>query len=90
MTVTEDSKGKYNLVDNLEPIPQETAKTTKNIGQNGGSDEIRDYTERLAKLYRHCYRQATHQMGEYLSESEDLRACRRHRYHPIYSDRQAF
>jgi hypothetical protein len=73
VSITEDSKGKFNLVDNIEPLPQETPTKTADIGQNR-SDEIRDYTERLAKLYSHCYRQASHQMGEYMSETEDLRA----------------
>ena len=74
VSITEDSKGKFNLVDNVEPYPQETPIKPDNISQNGRSDEIRLYTEKLAKLYSHCYRQASHQMGEYFSESEDLRA----------------
>jgi hypothetical protein len=72
VSITEDSKGKYNLVDNIEPYSQENPKNP-DIGQNGRSDEIKDYISRLGKLYAYCYKTAVNEMGPYMTESEDLR-----------------
>jgi hypothetical protein len=73
VSITEDSKGKFNLVDNIEPYPQETPKTP-DIGQNGRSDEIKDYIQRLGKLYAYCYKTATNEMGSLITDEDELRA----------------
>ena len=74
VTLSRDSAGKYNLVEGIEPLPPETPTNPADIGQNGRSDEIRLYTEKLAKLYAHCYRQASKEMGGFIADEEGLRA----------------
>lgn len=62
VTLSLDSKGKYSLIEHAgsgltatEPTIQPT--TSK-------ADEIRDYTQRLAKLYSHCFRTVNAEMKD--------------------------
>lgn len=73
ISITEDSKGKYSLIEGIEPYPTENPTKPDNIGQNR-SDEIKDYISRLGKLYSYCYKTSANEMGGYFSETEDLRA----------------
>lgn len=60
VTLAVDSKGKYSLIEHAGSKLDTAAATTP----NSRADEIRDYTQRLAKLYAHCYRTVNSELGD--------------------------
>ena len=52
VTLAVDSKGKYSLIEHA----GSKFSTTSDDKDGSKAPEIRDYTQRLAKLYSHCYR----------------------------------
>ena len=51
VTLAVDNKGKYSLIEHAG-----SRLTTTQATNNSKAEEIRDYTQRLAKLYSHCFR----------------------------------
>lgn len=60
VTLALDSKGKYSLIEHA-GSGIDTASTT--ITNNCKADEIRDYIQRLVKLYAHCYKTVNAEMS---------------------------
>lgn len=64
VTLAVDSKGKYSLIEHAGSRLDSTPSTEPVQPATSKADEIRDYTQRLAKLYSHCYRTVNAEMGE--------------------------
>jgi hypothetical protein len=61
VTLAVDSKGKYSLISHAGSNFNAITEPEKD---NSKAEEIRDYTQRLAKLYSHCFRTVNAEMGE--------------------------
>ena len=59
VTLAVDSKGKYSLIEHAG-----SKLTTTEPANNSKAEEIRDYTQRLAKLYSHCFRTVNAEMKD--------------------------
>lgn len=59
VTLAVDNKGKYSLIEHAG-----SRLTTTEPTNNSKAEEIRDYTQRLAKLYSHCFRTVNSEMKD--------------------------
>ncbi len=62
VTLAVDSKGKYSLIEHAGSGLGTTPSTSQPIN-NSKAEEIRDYTQRLAKLYSYCYKTVNEEMA---------------------------
>lgn len=68
VTLAVDSKGKYSLIEHagsrLNTVSSDAPQQPVAAPETSRADEIRDYTQRLAKLYSHCFKTISIEMKD--------------------------
>lgn len=63
VTLAVDSKGKYSVIEHAQAHVSSVSHPEPNTNTSK-ADDIRDYTQKLAKLYSHCFRTVNAEMKD--------------------------